>query len=101
MIENNKHNHNTAIYNSNRVNNTGIQAYPTAQPPGSTDNNIHREYSDNSNYNNRQYSDDNSIEDMSITADMTISNASNDNTYATSLYSIYIYTRFQYVLHRY
>ena len=103
LMKNNDHNHNTAIYNSNRANNTGIQAYyPTAQPSGSTDNNIHREYSDNSYYNNRQYSDDNSIEDMTITADMiieSISNTSNDNTQRH--YTQSIYTRFQYVLHRY
>ena len=93
MMENNKHNHNTAIYNSNRVNTTGIQAYPTAQPPGSTDNNIHRGYSENSYYNIRQYSDDNSIEDMTITADMiikSISHASNDNTQCHYTQSLYI-----------
>ena len=50
-MENNNHNQHSAIYNSNRANNTGIQGYPTAQLSGSTDNNIHREYSDNSYYN--------------------------------------------------
>ena len=107
LMNNNKPNHNTEIYHSNRANTTGIQAYPTAQPSGSTDNNIHREYSDNSYYNNRQYSDDNSIDDMTITADMItesnrnlqrqldydthISNASNDNTQRHYTQSIYIY----------
>ena len=78
MTENNKHNHNTAIYNGNKDNNNY--------------------------YSNRQSSDDNSTEDMTITADMiieSISNASNDNTQRLYTQSIYIYIRFQYVIHRY
>ena len=67
MTENNKHNHNTTIYNI---------------------------YKDNNNYySNRQSSDDNSTEDMTITADMiieSISNASNDNTQRPYTQSIYI-----------
>ena len=121
------HNHNTAISNSNRANNTGRQAYPTAQLSGSTDNNIHREYSDNSYYNttlehlenrhyhiHRQYPDDNSMDDTTFTADMItesnwntqrqqdyvtyISSASNDNTQRPYTHSLYI--RFHYALHR-
>ena len=67
MTENNKHNHNTTINNSNKDN----HAY----------------------YSNRQSSDDNSTEDMTITADMiieSISNASNDNTQRLYTQCIYI-----------
>jgi hypothetical protein len=111
--------HVTLIYYSNRANNDGIQANPTAQLSGSNDYNTHRQYSvisyynttpahtDNRYYNiHRQSSDDNSIDDTTITADMItesnwnthrqvdsvtyIPSASNDNTQRPYTHSIYI-----------